>query len=357
MLALIDGDVLAHRACEDRRQGLPPPGYDELHHITDPKERKEVSEHNDREFLVKCWDTFLKGLENSLERLYASDYLMAVKSSSNYRVDMYPLYKMNRHKNPESMNRFVPMLRKIAVQHGIAVYSTGREADDLLRMWAVQATLAGDPYAIVTVDKDLDCIPGLHLNPRTNAINDVPVEYSIKFFYQQLLMGDPTDNIPGLPGIGPVKANSMLAGIDSEEEMQETVAFMYRELAPGYWLDWLLSNGKMLYLQSKEHDYFTCRSWPVVKAILADEEAQKLEQEQRDQAAENGIATGLTGVGSPSPRLATPAVHHRATAPASVPPPWEGTALQGGTAPRVPANPDKSTKLITPRPFTGSLKK
>lgn len=272
MLAIIDGDVIAHLSCKSRfnKPALPGQLYTELVAMVADKHSHQFSKEEDRQYLEDSWNNFQKGLEEILEAVFAEEYLMAVKSALNYRSDLYPDYKMNRHKDPSKMNAFVPVIRKLAIHEGLAIEAVGREADDMLRMWAEQARAAGIPYVIVSIDKDLDCIPGKHYHIKKKILYEVSPMEATRFFYQQLLSGDPTDNIPGVMGIGPVKAEKFLYNTHTEEEMQEVVVETYMSVYETDWHDMLLSNGKMLYLQKHAEDYFTLQEWPVVQALLGD---------------------------------------------------------------------------------------
>jgi hypothetical protein len=229
----------------------------------------EFSEAQDAKYLDECWKNFAKTLKELEESLFLDDMLVAVKGPDNFRNIMYPEYKMNRHKDPKQSNQFVPLIRKLAVHNNLAIESTGREADDLLRIWAYECQHAGVPYIVVSVDKDLKCIPGKHLNIKKNEFLDIDEEYATRFFYQQLLKGDSTDNIPGIPSVGEVKAEKALKHCKTEEEMQEVVVDQYMQFYDKDWLQYLLSNGKMIYLQRYVNDYFSCRHWPVVEEILS----------------------------------------------------------------------------------------
>ena len=357
MLALIDGDVIAHRACENRSIGIPPPGIESLVYITDPKEREEVSTERDVEFLNKAWALLVTELEGILENTWSQEFLMAVKHPENFRKDMYPDYKIGRHKDPSKMNRFVPMLRRLAVEEGLAIYATGREADDLLRFWANQARTVNEGYIIASIDKDLKCIPGLHYNPRTKETSQVSEIEALRLFYKQLLMGDQSDSIPGLPRVGPVKADKVLAGLGSEEEMQAAVVFMYQDIMGDAWFDWLLSNGKMLHIQNHEHDWFQCSNWDVVKQL---KEADTMFFENMSTAlrpvAPAPLVTGLPPATAGVPRLVPTLLPGAATAPPPSSPPLPPAPPQGGTAPQKPAKAANLGSAKKAAPFAGTFK-
>ena len=269
MIALIDGDVLCYQACENRWQtkAVDNTVYIEMDSNGKVKPLEYTKEEN-REYLEKCWKNFQSKLQSLLEEVFATDYLMAVKGPDNFRNLMYPEYKMNRHADPAKQNEFVPILRKLAVAEDFAVESHGREADDLLRIWAEEAIAAGDPYVVCTIDKDLKCIPGNFYNMKKSELIKISKEDAVRHYYEQLLKGDPTDNIPGVPRVGEVKASKMLASCVTEEEFQEVVVSQYIAAYGDEWHSYLLSNGKMIYLQKAPEDYFSLETWPIVKELV-----------------------------------------------------------------------------------------
>jgi 5'-3' exonuclease len=265
MLALIDGDVLAYNACESRFKK-----DSNGHWMMDLNNMKgdiEFTPEEARAYLEGAWENFQHIVEEICARVFATDYLMAVKGPDNFRSLLYPEYKMNRHKRGIS-NETVPALRELAVQRGMAIAADGREADDLLRIWAEECRKVNEPYIVCSIDKDLKCIVGKHYFIHKDVIQDIDHHYANRFYYEQLLKGDPTDNIPGIPKVGEVKAQKALALCKTDEEFQEKVIEMYMTAYGDAWYDYLLSNGKMIHLQKTPTDYFGCYHWPLVKELL-----------------------------------------------------------------------------------------
>jgi hypothetical protein len=310
MLAIIDGDVLAYLACKSRWRNE----KDQVVVVLD-KDAVTFNTEDDRYYLQDSWENFKQLVAETVDLLFADDFVMAVKSDTNFRDDLYPLYKANRRKDPSKANNFVPHIRKLAVAEDLAIEATWREADDMLRIWAEQARAAGTDYVVVSVDKDLKCIPGTHYNIKKKEVFTITPEYALKFFYEQLLMGDPTDNIPGVPKIGPVKAHNFLISCNTEEEMQELVVEQYINAFGEDWYNQLLSNGKMLYLQKHEHDFFHLQDWPIAQ-LLAEHGAhvkERLREEVREVLAlEEELDTPPELV---SPPAVKPSTHFFGTLP------------------------------------------
>lgn len=269
-IAIIDGDVLCYQACKPRweKKARIEDGVSFISLDDDGKRLQlEWTKEEDRQYLEESWENLQKDLISLLDTVFCTEYLMAVKGPNNYRNMMYPEYKLNRHADPNKQNHFVPVLRKLAVAQDFAIEAIGREADDLIRIWAEQARESGDEYIICSIDKDLKCIPGKHYLMHKKTIIEVSEEEALKHYYKQLLKGDPTDNIPGVPRVGEVKAEKLLLDLTTEEEFQECVVEQYLNAYGDEWREYLLSNAKMIHLQKHPSDYFSFKSWPIIREL------------------------------------------------------------------------------------------
>jgi DNA polymerase-1 len=157
--------------------------------------------------------------------------------SSSYRNEIYPEYKANRDPAPLELKRQFGWARAVAEAMGLQCYADDRyEADDLIGTLAEYWRARGHPICIVTADKDLaqlvresdhwwDFSRNQKLNARqlTDKFGVTP-EQMADFL---ALTGDPVDNIPGVPGIGPKSAAALLGhfgDLDSLYERVEEVA-------------------------------------------------------------------------------------------------------------------------------------
>lgn len=272
-IAIIDGDVLAFHACKPRwHQYARANSKREMTVKLDADGKKiplEWTQEEDAKYLMNSWKQFKIELTNLIEKTYVDSYVMAVKGENNYRHTIYPAYKLQRtapHPSNEA-GKFVPGIRRLAVHEGYAVAAHGREADDLMRIWAEQCRERGLEYYICSIDKDLKCIPGKHYHIKNQNSFEIEETEALRFYYAQIMSGDPTDNIPGIPGIGPVKAERALQSVTREEEMQEIVVSHYMAVYDEDWYDFLLFNAKLIHLQKHPNDYFTFNNWPVVKEL------------------------------------------------------------------------------------------
>jgi DNA polymerase-1 len=137
--------------------------------------------------------------------------------SSNFRYAIYPDYKSNRRKyrRPAGLAAF----RDWAAKNWPSLTLANVEGDDVLGVMAETGDI------IVSRDKDLRTIPGLHLEGA--GIIDVSLWEADFNFYRQILTGDATDGYPGCKGIGPIKAAQLLAECTTRLEMWQAVLKAY----------------------------------------------------------------------------------------------------------------------------------
>lgn len=154
--------------------------------------------------MVKSIDYMLHGMG---ELLALNDLKVYLTGKGNFRKTIDPNYKLHRKDKPkpEGLQECFDYL----TDGWGAEWCNGFEADDAL---GINATAFPD-YLICTTDKDLNQIPGFHYNWSKNKVTYIDQETANKSFWMQMLTGDRTDNVPGVAGIGPVKATQILKDV------------------------------------------------------------------------------------------------------------------------------------------------
>lgn len=208
----------------------------------------------------------LKTVERRLDKSKGKDKIALEEEAKELQPEKYDanfreaVAKKKVYKGNRKSEKPLHYLNLVEYMRGNyeCVMAKGLEADDLLGVYQTKA----EPLStiICSRDKDLKIIQGMHygwesgfqreigpmhvdeigdvsLNARRNKISGT----GLKFFYSQVLTGDVTDNYPGLPSCGPVKAYDLLDNTNTEGEMFEAVLGAYRDT-------YLKSHGE-------EHDY------------------------------------------------------------------------------------------------------
>ena len=147
-----------------------------------------------------------------------------VAHTKTFRHELYPDYKANRGPMPEEMAAQMPLLGESLEASGIPLLSEpGYEADDVMASTAMAAVEAGfDHVVILSKDKDMsqivsDKIHLFHLTKGADGIDFGPEQVFEKYGLPPekirdylALMGDASDNVPGVPKVGPKTAIQLL---------------------------------------------------------------------------------------------------------------------------------------------------
>ncbi len=161
-----------------------------------------------------------------------------------FRHKMYDAYKGTRKPMPEELHAQVPVIREILTAMGIkTVACEGYEADDILGTLAKKGEAAGMDVMILSGDRDILQLVTDKTTQRlpktvkgTTTIENYTPE-KIKEVYGieprqivdlKAMMGDSSDNIPGLPGVGEKTASNLLAAYGSLENAHDH----YEEIKP-----------------------------------------------------------------------------------------------------------------------------
>ncbi len=161
----------------------------------------------------------------AVRREFSPQYVLAVFDSGGHggRRELFEGYKANRSPAPEDLKPQFPLLRRGTDALGIPrVEDRDYEADDIIASYAHAARAAGLRVVIVSSDKDLmqmvsDEPPQVLLWDTMKNVGIGPSEVREKFGVGPdrlgdllALVGDSSDNIPGVPGIGPKTASALL---------------------------------------------------------------------------------------------------------------------------------------------------
>ena len=141
-------------------------------------------------------------------------------SSETFRKKIYPEYKANRPTPPDDLIPQFSLIRQATRAFNLpCIEKEGYEADDIIATYASEATRSGAKTTIISSDKDLMQLVnqqvGMYdgMKDRPIGIKEVIEKWGVppeKMIDLQSLTGDSTDNVPGVPGIGPKTAAQLL---------------------------------------------------------------------------------------------------------------------------------------------------
>ena len=212
-IAVVDGNSLMHRAFH----AVPPT-------MSAPDGRPTNAIFGFLNMFLKMVDTF-----NPDGIAVAFD-----KGRPRVRMEMLPQYKAQRPPMDPDLHAQFPMIKELLTQLHIPILeSEGWEGDDILGTCARLGEEAGCDMLLVTGDRDMYQLVTEHVNvvSTRKGLSDVAImtPESVDDLYHGItpalvpdfygLKGDSSDNIPGVPGIGPKKASTLIAQYGSLDEV------------------------------------------------------------------------------------------------------------------------------------------
>ena len=242
LLVLFDGNAIIHRAFH----ALPP--------LTVSKTGEPIG----------AVYGFITMLFKAINELKPTHYAIAFdRPAPTFRHKLFDQYKAHRPKTPDELVGQLGRVRQMVEAFHIPIFELDDyEADDVLGTLSHQASEQGIDTIIVTGDADImqlvsPRVKVLYPKPRSSFSDTmlydeaaVIQKYGVKPEHiadLKALMGDPSDNIPGVPGIGPVAATKLIQQLGSAEDIYTHID----EVTPPK-LQTLLQQNEALARQSKE---------------------------------------------------------------------------------------------------------
>ena len=208
-VAVIDADILLYKACRVAEEEVNW-GDDQWVLWSDLNKVKTIID--DQVSLI-------------VEEMEADRSILCFSDKKNYRKEINPEYKANRRGGRK------PLCFQGALQYCKDTYPfrqfTSLEADDVI---GIIATTESDKneYVIVSEDKDLLTVPGLHWNLKTKELFSLSEKEADFNFFAQTLTGDTVDNYKGCPSVGKVTAEKLLKSVEPKD-LWETVVTRYEK--------------------------------------------------------------------------------------------------------------------------------
>lgn len=213
-VGLVDADILAYQAAAINEIRV---DWDDDGHISQYTNPCKVAEDH-CDYMIGTW----------MEQLKLDKVIICLTDKDNFRKKILPTYKSNRKDVVKPL--LLSSLKDYLAREYESYTRPGLEADDVMGILSTHPRIVQGKKVIISIDKDLTQIPGWYFNPdKDTKANKITAEEGNHFHLMQTLMGDATDGYKGCPGIGPKKAEKILAG--SEDPWGDIVsAFMSANL-------------------------------------------------------------------------------------------------------------------------------
>lgn len=196
---IVDGDIYAYQGAAGAEEATNWGTDDDDGCIW----RVVADERNAKKFIDDSMDELMDTLE-------ATDLIVCLTDPDNWRKTVLPTYKGNRTSTRRPI--ILPQMREYMRTKYDAWQRPSLEGDDLLGILSGLHTRFPGEKIMVTIDKDMSTLPGLHFRPHQSVLGvfEVSEKQADMFHLKQGIAGDPTDGYSGCPGWGMQTAEAFL---------------------------------------------------------------------------------------------------------------------------------------------------
>lgn len=243
---LIDGDVLTYRCGfaadsqmkRDFREKNPEATDEEVAAHLANTDYTAIALHN------------VKTLLQDIIGKFNDEHQIFLHGGGNFREKIATIkpYKGNRdatHK-PKYYNEIKEYLWDVWKAKKIV----GQESDDAM---GIEQFDNPDKYTVIcSIDKDMMMIPGWHYNFQRETLVYQPIAAANMFLFYQMLVGDTSDNIPGIDKIGDKRAKALIESLDNDlDKVREAVKGLYQKQYGADWERVYWEIGQLLYIRRR----------------------------------------------------------------------------------------------------------
>lgn len=164
-------------------------------------------------------------LENITEQ-FNGQHELYIHGEGNFRYELATLKPYKGNRDQAHKPKYFKEIKDYIVETWDAIVVNEIESDDAL---GIRQYEAKDNTCIVSNDKDMDMIPGYHFNWVKNDFYFIEEREANLMLFWQMLVGDTSDNIPGITNVGPKTASKLLSDVQSCEEALAVVTPLYEK--------------------------------------------------------------------------------------------------------------------------------
>lgn len=225
--------------------------------------------HKEVEPLENCLYLVKRKMESILENTKATSYKVFIKGTGNFREEVAVTRKYKGNRDATHRPVYEQDIRQYLLKQYSAIIVDGMEVDDAVAIEQFEnisylREIDADGNQVITCgsiicspDKDLNQIPGWHYDYNKQMAYWVSEADALRALYVQILAGDASDNVQGIPGVGPKTAERLLEKANSREEMHGIALSEYTKAYGDSGYNKLLEMATLVYIKRTEDDKWT----------------------------------------------------------------------------------------------------
>jgi len=180
------------------------------------------------------------------------DYSAFISGKDNFRKELATILPYKGNRKDLHKPKYYAQIGDYLINRWHAVVANGQEADDALGI--AQCTAPPASTVIVTTDKDLQQIPGWNYNWVKDVLVYLDTDEADMMLFYQMLVGDTSDNIPGINQIGDKRAKKVINDCDGHIDLvRECVQEYYRKQYGEDWERAYHEVGNLLWMRREEN--------------------------------------------------------------------------------------------------------
>lgn len=249
LVPLVDCDILQY-ACGFAADSQIKKEYKEIHPDASDDDIKKVLE--DTEYTNIALQNVKTVMEGVTGR-FNEGFLAYIQEGRHFRYDVATIKPYKGNRDVTHKPKYYKEIKDYLIDRWAAIPVTAIETDDAI---GIEQWLRTDKYSvIVSIDKDMDMIPGWHYNWKRGELYYQPLEEANLFLFYQMLTGDTVDNIQGIYGLGPKKSGKILDDNGRDlDKVRTAVQKIYQDTYGEEWERYYQEIGRLLYiLRRYEH--------------------------------------------------------------------------------------------------------
>lgn len=167
----------------------------------------------EEEFEGSCYAIMKAGLKDIVEQTGISLFRIYLSGDNNFRYDLAKTKPYKGNRDSFVRPRFLEACKEHLIKEYGAIRVHGAEADD-----GIASDMIQNGAYHCGIDKDILQVPGRHYNWVTKEWTEISEDEAIVRLWRQVLMGDASDNIPGLPRVGEKTAEKYIPRAETAED-------------------------------------------------------------------------------------------------------------------------------------------
>lgn len=243
---LVDGDVLRYR-CGFAADSQVKRDFKEANPDATDEQVAEYLTNTD--YTALCLQNVKTVLQYITDR-FSDEYKLYIHDGGNFREQLATIKKYKGNRDTLHKPKYYDEIKSYMLDTWSAIPVRGQESDDAI---GIEQFDNPDKYTVIcSIDKDMKMIPGWHFNWVKDELMYQTIHNANMFLFYQMLVGDTSDNIPGIDKIGDKRAIDLIESHGRDlDRVRQAVKELYQKQYGPDWERAYHEVGSLLYIRRR----------------------------------------------------------------------------------------------------------